>query len=308
MTLRALVAALGGDLYAGGMRANVPAPGHSRSDRSVSLLLAGDRVLIHGFGAVEWREVRDHLRAQGLLDSAGRLIGAGGSVRDAGPPSPDRAVRVATARQLWDEAGKIGPASLSARYLSGRAIGREPELVAALRHHPAVPLRVYQPGRALRPALLAAIQGADGRLTAVELTYLTSAGRRDDRLRVSRKTVGLVPPGSAVRLAAPAATLVVGEGVMTVLSASEIFARPGWALLSARNLAGWTPPPGVARVLIAADRGAPGEAAAARQAARLRGFGLEARIRLPPGDADDWNAWAMERRKEGKGRAPMRPG
>ena len=42
MSLRAIVEAVGGDLYEGGRRANIPAPGHSAEDRSVSLLLEGD--------------------------------------------------------------------------------------------------------------------------------------------------------------------------------------------------------------------------------------------------------------------------
>jgi len=55
MSLHPIVAALGGDLYQGGRRANVPAPGHSQADRSVSLLLEGDRLVIHGFGAADWQ-------------------------------------------------------------------------------------------------------------------------------------------------------------------------------------------------------------------------------------------------------------
>ena len=39
MSLRTIVQALGGELYDGGRRANIPAPGHSAADRSVSLLL-----------------------------------------------------------------------------------------------------------------------------------------------------------------------------------------------------------------------------------------------------------------------------
>lgn len=81
MTLHALVAALGGDLYHGGARANVPAPGHSAKDRSISLLLTEGRVVIHGFGGVDWRAMRDDLRRRGFIDDAGRLTGAAHSRR-----------------------------------------------------------------------------------------------------------------------------------------------------------------------------------------------------------------------------------
>ena len=80
MTLHAIVAALGGDLYQGGLRANVPAPGHSADDRSVSLLHADGRVIIHGFGAADWREVRD----VGLVVFEGWCLGT--------PPEPAAAL------------------------------------------------------------------------------------------------------------------------------------------------------------------------------------------------------------------------
>jgi putative DNA primase/helicase len=47
MLLRTIIHVLGGDLYDGGRRANIPAPGHSRRDRSVSLLEQGDRLIVH---------------------------------------------------------------------------------------------------------------------------------------------------------------------------------------------------------------------------------------------------------------------
>ena len=61
MSLRPIVNAFGGDLYQGGARASVPAPGHSAEDRSVSLLLEGDRVVVHTFGDGDWKGVLDFL-------------------------------------------------------------------------------------------------------------------------------------------------------------------------------------------------------------------------------------------------------
>lgn len=303
MTLHALVAALGGDLYAGGQRASVPAPGHSAADRSVSLLLSGDRLIVHSFGAESWTAVRDHLRATGHIDGDGRLLtGAGPGADAAGPtgPRPSDPERRAAACRLWAEAGPVSSASLSARYLAGRAIRTDPALIGGLRHHGSAPLSVYRPGGGRRPAMVAAITAPEGELTAVEVTYLAPGGARDPRLRTPRKMVGLVPPGSAVRLARQAPAMVVGEGVMSVLSASERFALPAWALLSACNLAVWTPPVGTRRVVVAADRGTPGEAAAARLVRRLRARRVEGVLAPPPDEAEDWNAWAVgQRRKEG---------
>lgn len=299
MTLHRIVAALGGDLYQGGHRANVPAPGHSVHDRSVSLLLSGDRLVIHGFGGANWRDVRDQLLALGLIDAAGRPVG-GANLSPRAAQRPHQPARVAAARSLWDEASPLIAGSLSHRHLRGRAIRLDPAGLQGLRHHPAAPVSVFRRDSPTRPALIAAVTTPDGALTAVELVYLESNGRRADRLRVPRKTIGVVPPGSAVRLASPAEALVVGEGVMTVLSASERFGLPGWALMSARNLSAWVAPHGVRRVVIAADRGAVGEASAHRLLRRLRRDGLSASIVLPPPGIEDWNAAATRGEKEGR--------
>ena len=306
-SLGPIVRALGGDLYAGGRRANVPAPGHSRHDRSVSLLLQDGRVVVHTFNGTDWRAVLADLRARGLVDAAGAPTGGGGPRRDVFE-DPSRPARQAVARRLWSEALPIA-GTLSARHARLRGIARV--LPDTLRHHPAAPLAVYTRCRHVRPALVAGIVGRDGELQAVELTYLAPNGRRAVGLRLPRKTIGLVPPGSAVRLDPPGSELLVGEGVFTTLSASELFGLPGWALTSTRNLRAWSPPDGVRRVLIAADRGRDGEHSAEILRGRMARAGLAAAVRLPPQPHGDWNeaaqagrvVGAKARREGGDGRA-----
>lgn len=288
-SLHAIVATLGGDLYAGGRRANVPAPGHGPHDRSVSLLADGDRLVAHSFGGASWREVLDDLRARGLIDAANRLTGAAG-----GPPvlsaaaAPARSERVAAARRLWSEAGPLAPGAPAALYCERRGVTLPLGSVSGLRAHAAAPVAVYRPDRRRSPALVAAAQAPGGALTAVEITYLTDAGRRR-RLAAPRKVVGVLPPGAAVRLAPAAEEMLVAEGVFTALAATEIFGRPGWALLGAHNLARWSPPEGVRRVIVAADNGRVGAAAAARLAASLQAAGVQAQVRRPPAGFGDWN-------------------
>ncbi|MEH6666109.1 MAG: toprim domain-containing protein, partial [Brevundimonas sp.] len=84
-------------------------------------------------------------------------------------------------------------------------------------------------------------------------------------------------------------SMLVAEGVFTTLSAVGLFGLPGWALLSANNLAVWSPPAGARRVLVAADRGAAGERAAAKLAARLRAAGRSVRVIWPEAPFGDWN-------------------
>ncbi|MDP3405801.1 MAG: toprim domain-containing protein [Brevundimonas sp.] len=299
MTLHAIVAALGGDLYQGGHRANVPAPGHSAADRSVSLLLADQRVVIHGFGGADWRVAREDLRRRGLIDAAGRV--AGTSPVCPPEPRPDRLTRQGTASRLWAGHRPLDGTSAADRHLERRTVRCDGGF-HNLGHHPRAPTSVYRSGGAHRPALIARISDEADQLTGVELTYLYPNGQRARELHVSRKTVGLVPPGAAVRLWPAAPEMLAAEGVITTLSAIERFHLPGWALLAANNLARWTPPSGVRRVLIAADRGGVGQDRAWRLYRRLVDHGLVAEVVWPDPPFDDWNAVAMAQAKAERGR------
>jgi hypothetical protein len=302
-SLAALVRALGGDLYAGGRRALVPAPGHSAQDRSVSLLLEGDRVVAHGFGGAAWQEILDDLRTRGWIDAENRLLtgGAPGPPRAAAPETT-RAERIAAARRLWDEGGLIAPGSPAALHIVGRGIDLRIASAGALRAHAAVAASAYRDRGVRRPALLAGVRDCDGKLTAVEITYLDDQGRRSALARPSRKVVGVLPAGCAVRLAPRAAEMLVAEGVFSTLSAMRRFGLSGWALLSTSNLRRWRPPEGVRRVVVAGDRGIDGELSAATLVARLRGSGCAAEVALPPVGFGDWND--LEREEEGTDGAP----
>ena len=293
MSLQHIVRVLGGDLYDGGRRANIPAPNHSVADRSVSLLLEGDRVVVHTFGDGDWKSVLDDLRARGLIDQANvPVVGAFTPVgRRASRPCASARERMDAAARLWDAAVPLGR-TLSARHCRLRRVSRELPGPGALRHLGEAPVSAYRPGRHRRPALLAGVQDAGGRYVAVEVTYLDPNARRATDLRLSRKTVGVAPSGSAVRLDPAAPEMLVGEGVFTALSATEWFGLPGWALMSTRNLRGWTPPPSVRSVLIAADRGRDGEASAEVLRDRLARSGFAATIALPPAPWGDWNEWS----------------
>ena len=77
MSLKDIVDVLGGEVHRGGNRAHIPAPGHSTDDRSVSLLLQNNRLIIHSFtDGGDWRAIRDDLRERGFINAAGELVGA----------------------------------------------------------------------------------------------------------------------------------------------------------------------------------------------------------------------------------------
>lgn len=306
-SLLPLARALGGDVYARGRRALVPAPGHSRADRSVSLWLRAGRVVVHSFGAGDWREVLDDLRERGWIDAGNRLFDGDGVAHTddrATAPETTRADRMAAARQLWDTGGPLEAGGAAAMYLARRRVDLALAGAGALRAHAAAPAAVYRGRGPYRPALLAAVRCELGRRTAVEVTYLDQQGRPSALARPPRKVVGVLPAGCAVRLARVGFEMLVGEGVATTLSAMRRFGLPGWALLSTSNLRRWSPPPGVRRVLIAGDRGTDGERSAGRLCARLREAGTAAEVVLPPVGAGDWNDLAQSEDEEGRDGAP----
>lgn len=290
MSLRPIVQTLGGDLYDRGQRANIPAPGHSAADRSVSLLLKEGRIIVHTFGDGDWRAVLDHLRGEGLVDAHNAPTTLSQSRRASAVGQTSTTIeRLNAARRIW-EVGKAVPNTLSERHCRLRAITRALPGPQVLRHCGHAPVSAYATvSRHHRPALLVGVSDAMGGFTAVEVTYLAPNAHRAADLRLSRKTVGAVPAGAAVRIDEAAPEMLVAEGFFTTLSASERFSLPAWSLMSTRNLRSWIPPPGVRSVLIAADRGKDGAASAQILAARLQRQGVAARIEFPPEPFGDWN-------------------
>jgi len=290
MSLKTIVQVLGGDLYDRGYRANIPAPGHSPADRSVSLMLRDGRIIVHTFGDGDWRTVLDHLREHGLVDAhnAPTSISKGKARPALGVVGASDLERLDAARRFW-EGGRPIASTLSERHCRLRHIERVLPGPEVARHNSEAPVSAYGEGRLRRPALLVAISDASGAFTAVEVTYLAPNGRRALDLRLSRKTVGAVPPGTAARIDPAAPEMLVAEGFFTTLSASECFALPGWALMSTRNLRSWSAPEGVRSVLIAADRGKDGEASAEILRQRLARQGVHSQVALPPEPHGDWN-------------------
>lgn len=313
MSLADIVKALGGELY-GPWRASIPGPGHGAEDRSISLFVdRAGRLVVTSFGRTAWQEVVDDLRLRGLIDADKRLVGgasAGGGWSRPAAPDLSRAEKARVAAAVWSTGLPIG-GTLAERHMRSRAIARDLPTEAALRHTSRAPLRAYDPqDDRVRAALLAGVRAPDGDVCAVEVTFLDRGGGRAQGLTLSRKTIGAIPPGSAVRLDTAAGELLVGEGVFSCLSASQRFQAPAWALLSTARLVTWAPPEGVRAVLIAGDNGEAGHRAAHRLAARLRAGGVRARTLFPPPGFEDWDALDMacrrraEREGERAGRAP----
>ena len=179
----------------------------------------------------------------------------------AAPRNPDRDNydRIAAARNLWGRCGPIDGTHGEA-YLRARAIRRC--RFPALRFHPSLPFRPDAGGWRRLPALVAAVTGDGGEFAGVHRTWLDP--RRPAKARVSRprKALGRVY-GLAVRFGDPASasTLLVGEGIESVLSLVTVFpheahsATLAAAALSAGSLGAFVPPGNVTRLRGARARG-----------------------------------------------------
>lgn len=296
--LAQIVAAIGGTLYDHGRRALVPGPGHSPQDRSVSLALTADgRILVHCFSpGDDWRTVRDAFRARGLIDgemSAGVVASGPRPAVSATAHDRDRRLR---AQRIWREGRHIA-GTPAERYLRSRGIGRALDS-DALRFHPCA---TSLDDRRRRPALLAALTDAAGIVQGVQITLLGASDRKAV-VPTPRRVVGALL-GGVVRLdSARDGALIVAEGIETALSASEALDGSAWAALTAWNLAHFSRPPDIRRLIIAADNGDAGLAAAAALAGAAASTGAHVQTHAPPPRFSDWNDYWLARANPGEDR------
>ena len=208
------------------------------------------------------------------------------------PANADSYDRMEAARRLWQRCRAID-GTHAETYLRTRGIDRC--RFPALRFHPAL---FHRDGGGVRrlPALVAAVTAAAGEhpdpgehpgygaITGVHRTWLDPSRPAKAPVARPRKALGRVH-GLAVRFGDPApTTLLVGEGIETVLSL--VTAMPDTvaaAALSAGSLGAFAPPPGVRRLVVARDNDPDGERATERLARRCACARVDARIVAPEG-------------------------
>lgn len=197
---------------------------------------------------------------------------------------PDRYIR------LWRAGSTITENDPSGSYLVSRGIGLEG--ISSLRHLGRASYR-HKNGRTTQHhGMIALYVAPDMSSGTIETTYLDMFGRRPMELSPSRKLlVGKKPKGGAVRLAPSAETMGVAEGVVTALSAQQLFDVPVWAALSDGGLVNWQPPSTARNIIVFGDNDASfaGQNAAYSLAYRLQREGLHVDVRVPDDVGDDWN-------------------
>ena len=139
-----------------------------------------------------------------------------------------------------------------------------------------------------RPALIAAVTDGAGALQGVHRTWLAPDGQDKAAVDTPRRAMGHIL-GNAVRIAPADQTLVLGEGIETMLSVREAAPTlPVWAALSSGHLGAVLLPEGLQRLYIAIDRDPAGQRAAERLTARAIEAGIAAQVLEPRlGDFND---------------------
>ncbi len=182
-------------------------------------------------------------------------------------------------RKRWHECKTVEAGGAVARYLKNR-IGSD-AVPSVIRSAPD------------RPAMVALMQGPDGRAAMVHTTFLTSDGQKANIDKPRLLMQGTIAEGSAVRLAAHGDELGIAEGIETALSATALTGIPCWAALNEVLLQKWIVPAGVKRVVIFGDNdcnyvGQSAAFALARKIA-LSKEPPAVEVRIPPTIGHDWN-------------------
>ena len=251
-----------------------PCPNHGkgRGDRFPSLSVADgddDRLLLRCFAGCEFVDILGELKHRGLVGDGGVRNGPTPARLQPKPksqePEPDPA-----GLDIWR--ATVEPHhSFVQEYLERRGIPLLPQFIRCQMD---------------RLAMVAAVQRPDGKIIAVQQTWLKREGEKAS-VSPPRITTGSLGSG-AVRLGAAAEVMGLAEGVETALSAMQLTGMTVWATLGAARLPSVWMPPQVRELHIFADNDEAG-----RKAARLA---VEAQRsmrtvvpRFPPEQCKDYN-------------------
>ncbi len=262
--LRDIVREKGGSVYDGGRRALIPGPGHSKRDRSLSLLMGeGSRVVFKSFSNDSARDCIEYLGISGEVREATPFERAQDKARRERERRAREAADLALCKAIWAGVTPIDGTPVEA-YLWSR--GLMIEGVSDIAYHSAAP-RAKNPGALTIPAMVALVRDAKGGPMGLHLTYITPKGTKAFGAR-SRLMFGPVG-GGAVQIGRPSdGVLAVGEGIETCGAYSTLKGGACWPCLSTAGLQTFVIPTWVRRLVIAADGDAGGMRAAAALAER----------------------------------------
>jgi hypothetical protein len=252
------------------VRCPCPNHGKGRGDRFPSLSVAdGDdgRLLLRCFAGCDFVDILDELKHRGLIDGTQPVPPKGRftpSLHLCAEPNPD--VGALTIWQATVEAQE----TIVDEYLNRRGIYLRPPMLRCRLDH---------------RSMVAGVQAPDGKVIAIQQTWLTSEGEKASAKRLTTGNLG----SGAVRLGAAGRSMGIAEGVETALSAMQMAGMTVWASLGASRLHNVELPPEVEEVHVFVDNDEPGRTAAKRAADIHTTLGRRVYLRSPPDQCGDWN-------------------
>ena len=194
---------------------------------------------------------------------------------------------------LWAKTVSVTDGDPVSMYLRRRGLaGPVPE---HLRLHPRL---TYWDGgdRGTWPAMIAPLIRPDGVVLALLRTYLTADGSKAPVPTVKKLTGAAGPlAGACIPLHDPQHGVIgIAEGIETAQAAHLASGLSTVAAYCAGNLAAYTWPPGVRRIVVFADADPAGAAAAQSLKARAMRAGLSVAVMTPSTPGADWcDVWAQ---------------
>jgi Toprim domain len=199
-------------------------------------------------------------------------------------PKPHQATgdeaKMAVARNLW-AASQPPAGTLAEAYLVNRSI--TVQLPPTLRYHPAL---LHHATAVALPALIAAISGPGGKVTAIQRTFLDLRGRKAPVID-AKMSLGCMLDGT-IRLAPAGEVLGLAEGLETALSAMQIHHILVWAACGCR-FDRVAIPDTVRQLIVFGDNGEAGHCAAEKAEIAHAKPGRRFEARFPAFDVKDWN-------------------
>ena len=259
-------------------------------ERTPSFTVADDKKFFHCFGCGAHGDVFAFLMLVENIDFRTAVAKIAGGLGADMPEAP-RIGGVSNINQLSDREARNR--QLAWRLWTAAGDPRGTPVEKYLHHRglelPSMPVLRWAPrcwnhetGREL-PAMLARVDGHDGKFAAVHRTWLLPDGSGKAALREPKMSLAPLH-GGAARLSPAAETLLIGEGLETTLAGMVATGLAAWAALSTSGLVALRLPLGVRTVIILADHDVSGAGQrAARTAAQRRlAEGRRVRIALPP--------------------------
>jgi hypothetical protein len=226
LDIRTIASILGGDVI-GKNSCNVPGPGHSKADRSLSITIDDrqGRIIVCSHAGDDWKVCKDYVRERLGLDQWERIGDRRSTfvVINSGIDD-DKEKKKAFALRIWSQSvNPIG--TIVEHYLrEHRGLALDTDIAGSVvRFHGSLYFDAFN----RCPGMVCLLQNVvTDEPCGIHRTFLD----RDTGAKIDRKMLGIAK-GAAIKFDAdPQSVLTIGEGIETVLSARAAGYSPAWAL------------------------------------------------------------------------------